>query len=165
MTKNIFLITLGILFTSCDATESEPTTITDARLYEMIKTSSKAAFYKNSPDTIPGNSGSAHTGRILVWYNAKAKEQLDSLGKVRSSANFAHSSLIVKEIFTSENTPSIYAILYKDNSSPVAAANGWIWCELNADGSAIFSVSTKGSGCVGCHATGIDYTRMNDAHP
>ncbi len=165
MTKLIYIVPLIFLLISCDTTQSASDTITDARLFEMIKTASKSAFYKNSNDTIPGNSGSAHAGRILVWYNATAKEQLDSAGKVNVAARFGNSSLIVKEIFASGNTPSVYAVLYKDNSSPVAAANGWIWSEFNADGSVIFSVSTKGSGCVGCHSTGIDYTRMNDAHP
>lgn len=170
----LFLL-LFLLITGCGEKEStsiSPTdqpTVTDAQLYQMALTTPKAAFYKNSTDTIAGNSGGAHAGKILVWYNAKAATQLDAQGKVKSNPSFPDSSLIVKQIFTSTNVTTAYAILFKLRNATNAGAGGWVWSELNANGAPLASANSKGSGCSGCHSTGsglnFDYTRMNDSHP
>ena len=146
--------------------ESTGPEVTDAQLFHMALATPKAAFYKNSTDTIQGNSGTAHPGKILVWYNAIAKEQLDAQGKVKASASFSDSALIVKEIFNNNERTAI-AVLYKLRSAANAGANGWVWSEMDGTGSPLISAKEKGNGCSGCHAIGsnVDYTRMNDAHP
>ncbi|NUN69216.1 MAG: hypothetical protein HUU02_05845 [Bacteroidetes bacterium] len=166
----LFALTLLILIGCKDEETTAPpaatsVTVTDAQLYQLTMSTHKAAFYKNSTDTIPGNSGAAHAGKVLVWYNAKAKEQLDAQGKVKSGASFADSSLIVKEIFNSSGTKLYYAIMFKLSNASNKGAGDWVWSELNADGSAFISAADKGAICGPCHSTGIAYTRMNDTHP
>lgn len=169
--KNTILLALLVLaLTGCKEEETTaPTpasvTVTDAQLYQLALTTHKAAFYKNSTDTIPGNSGAAHAGKVLVWYNAKAKDQLDAQGKVKSGASFADSSLIVKEIFTTSGTKQYYAIMFKLSSASNKGAGDWVWSELKADGSAFISAADKGDICGPCHSSGVAYTRMNDTHP
>jgi len=169
MKHTLFLALLAFTLTGCtDEETTAPTTavtVTDAQLYQLTMSTHKAAFYKNSTDTIPGNSGAAHAGKVLVWYNAKAKEQLDANGKVKSSAAFADSSLIVKEIFNTSGTKLYYAVMFKLSSASNKGAGDWVWSELNADGSAFISAADKGTICGPCHSTGVAYTRMNDAHP
>lgn len=172
------LLALFLVISGCKE-ESSPTgqnnqpqpTVTDAQLYQLTLSTSKAAFYKNSTDTISGSSGAAHPGTILVWYNAKAKTQLDAAGKVKSSPNFPDSSLIVKEIFDADKkTRTAIAIMFKLRNATNANANGWVWSEVDGNGNIIPSASAaeKGAICIGCHSTGtgltFDYTRMND-HP
>lgn len=171
----LFLLSCLFVFVGCNEKESSSTspadqpTVTDAQLYQMALTTPKAAFYKNSTDTIAGNSGGAHAGKILVWYNAKAATQLDAQGKVKSNPSFPDSSLIVKQIFTSTNVTTAYAILFKLRNATNAGAGGWVWSEVSANGTPLASANSKGSGCSGCHSTGsglnFDYTRMNDSHP
>jgi hypothetical protein len=174
--KKYTAVALGLLIISgCREKEAtSPTspdhpTVNDAQLYQMVLTVPKAAFFKHSPDTIPGNNGGAHAGNILVWYNAKAATQLDAQGKVQSNPSFPDSSLIVKQIFTSANVTTAYAILFKLRAATNAGAGGWVWSELSANGTPLASANSKGSGCSGCHSTvsglNFDYTRMNDSHP
>lgn len=170
MKQALLLALLTLVLTGCkDDEATAPTasgvTVTDAQLYQLTMSTHKAAFYKNSTDTIPGNSGAAHAGKVLVWYNAKAKEQLDANGKVKSSAVFADSSLIVKEIFNTSGTKLYYAVMFKLSSASNKGAGDWVWSELKADGSAFISAADKGAICGPCHSTGVAYTRMNDAHP
>lgn len=168
------VLLLAALFGCKDVSSSPPhtlqqSTVTDAQLYHLGLTTTKTAFYKYSNDTIPGNSGGAHAGKILVWYNAHAATQLDTEGKVKPNPVFPDSSLIVKQIFNSNNTTAAYAFLFKLRNATNAGANGWIWSELDGNGVPLISANDKGAGCSGCHATGtgsnFDYTRMNDAHP
>lgn len=171
----LLLLSSFLLIAGCSEKESTATsptdqpTVTDAQLYQMALTTPKAAFYKNSTDTIAGNSGGAHAAKILVWYNAKAATQRDAQGKVKSNPTFPDSSLIVKQIFTSTNATTAYAILFKLRKATNAGAGGWVWSEVNANGTPLASANTKGAGCSGCHSTGsglnFDYTRMNDSHP
>lgn len=172
MKQTIIVVLLLSLFVGCKEEEQSPaqstgTEVTDAQLYHVVQNTTKAAFYKNSTDTIAGNSGGAHPGKILVWYNAKAKEQLDASGKVKSGASFADSSLVVKEIFNANTMQRTHiAILFKLSSASNAGAGNWVWSELDGSGSALFSAKDKGTGCVGCHAANsFDYTLTNSAHP
>jgi len=163
------LTTLSIIAACNEKSTTDGATgieVTDSQLYQLMLNSPKAAFYKNSADTIPGNSGGAHPGNVLVWYNEKAKDQLDANGKVKSSASFQDSSLIVKEIFNN-NTRSAIAVLFKLRSASNAGANGWVWSEMDGTGNPRISAKDKGSSCSGCHSAGsaYDYTRMNGAHP
>jgi hypothetical protein len=170
--KYILFGSLILLFTAGCKEEESPAastpaviTVTDGQLYQMALTTHKAAFYKNSTDTIPGNSGAAHAGKVLVWYNAKAKDQLDAQGKVKSAASFADSSLIVKEIFNTSGTKLYYAIMFKLAAASNKGDGGWVWAELKSDGSPFISASENGKICGPCHSAGTAYTRMNDTHP
>jgi hypothetical protein len=45
----------------------------------------------------------------------------------------------------------IYAVIFKDSTNPLSG-NGWLWAEFHPDGTPAFSVTNKGSGCIGCHS-------------
>lgn len=167
-----FLLLTALFVAGCseDETTAPPTTagvtVTDAQLYQLALSTAKAAFYNNSTDTIPGNSGAAHAGKVVVWYNAKAKTQLDPQGKVKSSAVFPDSSLIVKEIFDASTKARLfYAIMFHHSGAANKGAGDWVWAELKPDGTPFIGAADKGQICGGCHSTGVAYTRMNDTHP
>ncbi len=144
---------------------SQQTTTSEADLYFKGKSSAGFVYYKHSMDTIAKAGGSGHSQpRLRTRYNAVAAEALDAAGKVKTGSVFRDSSLIVKELY-SGSTLDILVFLYKKKGDANADANGWIWAETSPTGSSIYPANLKGAGCIGCHSTGIDYTRMNDAHP
>ncbi|MFA6468759.1 MAG: hypothetical protein WCW35_07665 [Bacteroidota bacterium] len=171
--KNLLLLfSLLIIVSGCKENENtvadsgdNTATITDAQLFQLVKSSPKAAYFNNVTDTIPGNSGAAHAGNIFVWYNVQAKSQLTLTGRVQTNPVFPDSSLIVKEIFNSTGTKLYYAIMFKFSRASNKGPGDWVWAELNADGSPFISAAGKGESCAGCHSPGFDYTRMNDTHP
>jgi hypothetical protein len=121
-------------------------------------------YYKNRPDTLLRSAGSGHAeARLRTRFNATAATQLDAAGKVRVGANFPDSSLIVKELIVA-GTLNRYAVMMKLRNS-ANAGSGWLWAYYAPDGSPQIAITSRGAACVGCHASGIDLTRMNDSHP
>jgi hypothetical protein len=100
---------------------------------------------------------------VRTRYNARAAALLDANGKVRAGASFPDSSLIVKELITG-TTLNRYAVMMKMRASG-NAGGGWLWAYYAPDGSSQISIREQGRSCVSCHSSGIDHTRMNDAHP
>jgi len=166
----LFLLSSFLLFVGCkekDSPTETPTasTTTEAQLYMLGKNSAGFTFYKNSTDTLTKAGNSAHPDpKLRTRYNKIAAQYLDANGKVKAGTVFPDSSLIVKELFTG-STLTTYVFLFKKKGDTNADANGWVWAETSPTGAATYPVSNKGSGCLGCHSTGIDYTRMNDTHP
>lgn len=141
------------------------TTTTEAQLYILGKNAAGFTFYKNSSDTLLKGGNSGHPdARLRTRYNAIAATHLTAAGKVQPGTVFKDSSLIVKELFTG-NTLTTYVFLFKKKNDTNADANGWVWAETSPSGTALYPASNKGAGCTGCHGTGIDFTRMNDAQP
>lgn len=160
-----------ILFVGCkDEQSSSPvipgqSTTTESDLFLLGQSPAGFIFYKNSTDTISKATGSGHPDpRLRTRYNSVAAAYLDANGKVKTGTIFPDSSLIVKELYTN-NVLTTYVFLFKKSGDKNADANGWIWAETSPTGSATYPVANKGAGCIGCHSVGIDYTRMNDAHP
>lgn len=167
------LAVLALAFAGCKKNDSSSpvstttvqTTTSEAQLYNLGKNSNGFMFYKNSTDPIDKGAGSGHTQPLLrTRYNSVAAEYLDGAGKVKPGTVFRDSSLIVKELYTGNNL-EILVFLFKKKGDANADANGWVWAELSPAGNTLYAVTNKGSGCVGCHSPGIDYTRMNDTHP
>jgi hypothetical protein len=147
------------------AATQTPSTTTEADLYTLGKSSSGFTFYKNSTDTLLKGGNSAHPDpQLRTRYNSIAAKYLDVNGKVKSGTVFPDSSLIVKELYTN-NSLTTYVFLFKKKGDTNADANGWVWAETSPSGTPTFPVTNKGAMCISCHSTGIDYTRMNDAHP
>ncbi|MFA6541617.1 MAG: hypothetical protein WCT99_08435 [Bacteroidota bacterium] len=169
--KYQILFTVGMFFFwGCSkednpAGSTETTTTTGADLYSLGKSEAGFSFYKNRPDTIAKAGGSGHPDpQLRTRYNSIAAQYLDGNGKVKAGTVFPDSSLIVKELFTN-GILTTYVYLFKKKNDTNADANGWLWAESSPTGAPTYSVSNKGAGCTGCHSSGIDYTRMNDAHP
>lgn len=164
----IFLLFVPFLAIHCTDAGSDPTpivlSISDAELYAMQAAPDGWTFFGHTTDTLAGGSTTAHEPRIRVRYNRRAGTQLTPTGRVAVGALFPDSSLIVKELYTGSTLTTI-AYMFKLGRAENASSSGWIWSETDGRGAVKISASRKGTGCVGCHAAGIDFTRMNDSHP
>ena len=139
--------------------------LTDADVSARALASGGWTYYKRSLDTLVRAGGSGHAeSRLRTRFNVAAATQLDANGKVRVGAVFPESSLVVKELY-SGSTLSRFAVMMKVSGSPNASTGGWLWAYYGTDGATQISISAKGGGCAGCHASGLDFTRMNDTHP
>lgn len=170
MRNTVLFLLATFLFIGCNedsATDALPgaSTTTESQLYQLGKSITGFVFYKNSPDTILKGGNSGHPdAKLRTRYNSIAAKYLDANGKVKTGTVFPDSSLIVKELY-SGNVLTTYVFLFKKMDDKNADANGWVWAETSPSGTATYPVTNKGSGCIGCHSVGIDYTRMNDAQP
>jgi len=143
---------------------SEPVTVTDAELFAMQLSPEGWTFFGNAPDTLTGGGNTAHEPRLRVRYNARAGTQVNGAGRVITGAVFPDSSLIVKDLYTGSVRTTI-AYMFKLPVASNAGAGGWVWAETDGTGTPKIPASRQGTGCVGCHSPGLDFTRMNDAHP
>ena len=162
-----------VIVTACSSSaptapnpRSEATfTINDAAVQALAAARSGWVFYKGRADTLNRSQGSGHPeARLLTRYNAKAATQLDAGGKVRAGAVFPDSSIIVKDLINGSSLVTV-AVMMKLPKSPQATPDGWVWTEYRASGAVVASVAARGQGCIGCHGSGIDFTRMNDSQP
>lgn len=164
MKKIILFFTCAVLLCSCAKDKGEVQragVITDAEFYGLMK-SQIYSIYKNN--NTPIAAVGPHTGNYLLKFNTKANAALGTDGKLATGTTFPDSSIVVKELYTGGPSPSLYAIMMKLPSSPLAK-NGWLWAEYNADGSPIHSIKNDHSGCTGCHSGGRDYIHSFDVHP
>jgi len=157
---------LGLSGCKDDGTNPEavPVQVTDAQLFAMQQPAAGWAFFGNTLDTLFSGGNAAHESRLRVRYNARAATQLDAGGRVKTGAVFPDSSLIVKDLYTNGVRTTV-AYMFKLTAASNAAAGGWVWAETDDVGTPKAPASLKGVGCTGCHSPGIDFTRMNDAHP
>lgn len=169
------MIVLAAALAGCSGGSSSPAApgttggstpdVTDAAVSSLARATSGWTYYKNRGDTLLRSSGSGHSeARLRTRYNALAAAQLDASGRVRTGAVFPDSALIVKELIIS-GTLNRYAVMMKLRGSSNASSGGWLWAYYAPDGSTQIGIGGKGAACTACHATGIDFTRMNDSHP
>lgn len=162
------LILTPLLLIACSDQGAIPApqavTVSDAELFAMQAAADGWTWFGLTPDTLTGGSTTAHEPRIRVRYNRHAAAMLTSAGRVASGAVFPESSLIVKDLYTGATRTTV-AYMFKLSAAANASASGWVWAETDGNGTTKISADTRGAGCVGCHAPGIDFTRMNDAHP
>ena len=145
-------------------TSPSPVDLTDAQVSALARVSTGWTYYRNRSDTLLRSVGSGHAeARLRTRYNSIAATQLDANGRVRAGASFPDSSLIVKELIIG-GTLNRYAVMLKRRTS-ANAASGWLWAYYAPDGAPQIPITARGGSCVGCHAAGIDLTRMNDSHP
>ncbi len=165
---NICLLALPFLAIQCTDAGNDPTpvvfSVSDAELYAMQGAPDGWTFFGLTADTLAGGSTTAHEPRVRVRYNRRAATQLTAAGRVAAGALFPDSSLIVKELYTGSTLTTI-AYMFKLGRAENASSSGWIWSETDGNGAVKISASRRGTGCVGCHSTGTDFTRMNDTHP
>lgn len=150
--------------TSCDE-EAEGT---DLMLYNMALDANGHVWYKLSDANLTKSSGSGHNFDYLrTRYNATAATQLDSVGKIKTDAQFPEGSLVVKELYDQPGSVERFAILYKQTGHADADATGWVWGYVNNDGTVRTSATDKGEGCRGCHlqSGNIDLQLMNKFFP
>lgn len=164
------ILSLSVVISACkkEDDDDDDTQTTDELLFEMAQETAGFTWYKNSGDALPKSNGSGHSEPLLrTRYNTTAATKLDGNGKVMDGITFPESSLIVKELLNSDESVSLYAILYKQASNEDADADGWVWGYIRPSGEAAISATEKGSGCRGCHSQNesIDFTLMNKYFP
>ncbi|MGQ0643359.1 MAG: cytochrome P460 family protein [Gemmatimonadaceae bacterium] len=139
--------------------------VSDDVLRQLVAGRANWAFYRNNASPLARSAGSGHIEpQLRTQYNPRAATQLDANGRVRSGAVFPDSAVIVKELLSGSTLTTI-AVMMKLRGSPQASQGGWVWGYFTPGGAVRVSVDARGSGCAGCHSSGIDYTRMNDSHP
>jgi len=172
--KLIFALFTGLIlliaFESCkkDSDKDNLNKSIDESLFEMSKSVNGFTWYKKSSDLLEKSSGTGHPQTFLrTRFNSIAAASLDVNGKVNEGAIFPEGSLIVKELYSNENTLARYAILFKQTASTAADERGWVWGYINAGGDVSIAASKKGIDCKGCHSQdgNIDYMLMNKFFP
>jgi hypothetical protein len=126
---------------------------TDAQLYELVTQTAPFSAYPLFPrvDSVTIgtlNGSTAHRPLVRVRMNPAAFSILQD-GRLPTGAMFPDGSILLKEII-SGGTTTLYAMIYKDRTNPLAAS-GWLWAEYQPGGTVVFSISERGSGCVSCH--------------
>jgi hypothetical protein len=163
-TKVISIIFIGLFAFSC---KKNPKGI-DGELFSLSKESAGFVWYKNSEAYLEKSAGSGHNFPFLrTRFNTIAATQLDVSGKILENAVFPEGSVVVKELYNSDNELQRYATLYKKSDSEFADANGWVWGYIEKNGKVVESAELKGASCIGCHTQGgnIDYMLMNAYFP
>ncbi|OFX48916.1 MAG: hypothetical protein A2046_08015 [Bacteroidetes bacterium GWA2_30_7] len=159
------IIAIGLIVTSIVTIQSckkdKADKDADKELYSEI-TAGGYSYYQNGT-LLSGVSPSPH-GSFKLRFNATASAALDSTGELPTGSSFSTGSIIVKEIFSGSSI-NLYAVMKKDPSNG-NAGSGWVWAEFKTDGSAAFSTSKKGDGCISCHSgsPNRDLTKTFDLH-
>ena len=158
-------IIVGAIFLLCLAScreigaplphSASETISSDAQLFNLVTQSQPFTSYTLFPGVDSVTSGTlngsiAHRPFVRVSMNATALSALQS-DTLPAGASFPDGSVIFKQIRDSSQAPTLYAVEYKDENNPFAA-RGWLWAEYHLDGSVAFSITSIGSGCIGCHS-------------
>ena len=153
------LATIIVVMQSCKKNKND--TDSDNALYSEVKASGYS-FYQNG--TILSAASASPHGSFKLRFNGTAQSALDSTGELPSGHSFPNGSIIVKEVY-SGGSLNLYAVMKKATSNG-NAGSGWVWAEFKTDGSASFSTSKKGDGCISCHSNNPnrDLTRTFDFH-
>lgn len=157
------LLLLLVLFASCrerDAVTPPPPQnsnliVADSVLFRVVTQSQPFSAYTLFPNADSVTSGTlngstAHQPLVRVSMNTKAFGALQS-GRLPAGGKFPEGSIIFKEIRTNNGLASLYAVIYKESINPLANS-GWLWAEYSPNGAVVFSITSRGSGCVGCHS-------------
>jgi hypothetical protein len=150
----------GLLIAACAKAPTAPSSSTtgvadDAALFRLISSTDAFTNYVSFPSAEEFATGrltgsEAHAPVVRVRLNAAAAGALQS-GRLPAGGRFPDGSIVFKEIrATAGSAASVYAVMVKDSGNPLAA-NGWLWAEYSPTGSAVFSVSKRGSACTSCH--------------
>ncbi len=126
----------------------------DADLFHLVAVEdpfSSYSLFPNADSVTSGtlNGSTAHQPLVRVSLNAVAFNAL-SAGRLPAGSSFPNGSIVFKEIRRGDST-YLYAVIYKDPSSPYAG-NGWLWAELYPNGAPFISMTLSGRNCTGCHA-------------
>jgi cytochrome P460 len=135
----------------------------DRELFDYISQVEPLSGYTIFPNTDVFASGrasgtSAHVPFVRVTLNAVALGALQN-GRLPTGAKFPDGSLILKDVQTSAGITTTYAMMFKDSTNRLAAG-GWLWAELNPNGSTGYSINNRGSACTSCHE--LDRGPQND---
>lgn len=130
----------------------EPEEISDANLYEAVKSASGFTYYRNNDSIKASSKETAHGPWFRVRFNSIANAALTDNGKLPAGKEFPEGSIVVKELFETQQGGLKYLAVMQKNKNHSKANAGWLWNEYEADGKVYYSINLKGDGCVGCHS-------------
>lgn len=166
--KKQFLSTLFVLIcTSLILSQCKKATEEDKALFDKSKETTGFTYYKNDNTVLPSSSASAHNSFFRVRFNATAQAALTDNNKLPAGGSFPDGSLIVKELYDSQNgSLALLAVMEKASTNSASGA-GWLWAEFKPDGKIVHSTSKKGEGCISCHSLSgnRDYVRLFELFP
>ncbi|MDX2000972.1 MAG: cytochrome P460 family protein [Chitinophagales bacterium] len=154
------MVAMTIIFLA-ESCKHETLTPEDQELYEAA--TDPNLYYYQSNNVILDAEGNSPHGSFKLRFNQIAWDALGPDGRLPVGATFPEGALVVKEVY-SGNDLDLIAIMKKSNASN--SARGWLWNEMNPDGSVHYGVDNKGSGCTGCHSgnTNRDLVNSFDLH-
>lgn len=130
-----------------------PEETTDANLYEAVKSANGYTYYRNNDSIKPSSKATAHGPWFRVRFNSIAKAALTDNGKLPAGKEFPDGSIVVKELYETQQGGLKYLAVMQKNKNHSQANAGWLWNEYEADGKVYYSINLKGGGCVGCHSS------------
>jgi hypothetical protein len=162
----VLLVSIFIAFSSCVSDKKEGPIISDATLFGLTQSPTSFSYYKNNPDTLDSDPASPHFPYVRIRFNPRALSVMNASLSGLSGTSFPDESMIVKEVYDVKGgSLQTYAVMYKSKSAG-NSGNGWVWNEMRADGSVIYSSARKGDQCVSCHQSGtsVDLVRTFGLH-
>lgn len=132
-----------------------PAIADDASLYRLVTQTEPFSAYAAFPDAEEFTTGrldgsEAHRPLVRVTLNARAMSALVG-GRLPAGGRFPDGSVVFKEIRANQQaSPGVYAVMYREQANPLAG-EGWLWAEFNPNGTVVYSIAQRGSGCVFCH--------------
>ena len=132
----------------------------DAALFALVTQGQPFSSYSRFPAVDVVRSGSsAHQPFVRVSLNATTASALQN-GRLPAGMRFPDGSVIFKEVLpTASGAPTVYTVMYRDANNSLAG-EGWLWAEYSPGGSVVYSVTSRGGACTGCHSQ--DQGRQND---
>lgn len=164
----VIIVLLSIVSSCTDLGPEKPSlplVSADEMLFQHLSRTDPFTSYMLFPhaDSVTSgtlNGSTAHQPLVRVSLNATAGGALQN-GTLPAGSRFPDGSIVFKQIIVGGQT-TLFAVMRKDSASPMSA-NGWLWAEYQPDGTTAYSVTRRGSGCVGCHAReqgpGHDFVR------
>lgn len=127
----------------------------DAALFRLVSQTdpfSRYTVFPNAEEFTTGrlNGSEAHRPVIRVSLNSTAAAVLQG-GRLPANGRFPDGSIVFKEVKPGATAATtLYVVMVKDSGNSLAG-NGWLWAEYTPTGSAVFSVTSRGSACTSCH--------------
>jgi hypothetical protein len=160
--KKIFLFLIALAIAGMQAcTKDKTNSGADNNLFDEISRGGYV-YYRNGEILNPV-APSPH-GAFRLRFDSVAASALDSDGELMAGGSFPNGSVLVKEVMNGSSVRLL--VVMKKSSNDPNSKRGWVWAELNTDGSAEYSVVYKGSSCISCHSEtpNRDLTRTFDLH-
>ena len=146
----IALLSLGVFASACTNTELGSSTMDS--VFKEISTYKDYTFYKNDSSIVHSSPQSGHNAYFRVRFNAKAASALTDNGKLPANATFPEGSIIVKDLYDTQNGAKVLYSVLKKESANTNSGNGWLWMEYDTNGKEIYKMNDKGAGCISCHS-------------
>lgn len=161
---SFLLFSFVIAINSCQREDLNPGPVPeDAQLMQEIADTANYQYTVFHPTIVQSVSNSPREFE-RVRINTIGNGVLDSNGRLPKGTVFPNGTIIVKEAYDGLNGKLIqYAIMKKEPANRYAN-NGWLWYEVNIDGTNPFSIGLKGLKCIKCHTSfaNTDATRTFD---